>query len=118
MFCNTKRVKKEINAAMTGRITQPKAILPATPHFTSFPPFRIPMPMIAPTMAWELDTGTRGIEGRFMEFKKLLIPWEAKTNNTIEWEMTTIKAATGDNRSRSLPTVNMTFLEYVITPTE
>ena len=84
MFCNTKRVKKAIKAAITGRITHPNAILLAMPHFTSFPPFRIPMPMTAPTIAWELDTGTRGIEGRFIEFKKLLMPCEAKTNNTIE----------------------------------
>ena len=74
MFCNIKRVKKAIKAAITGRITQPIAILPAIPHFTSFPPFRIPIPMTAPTIACELDTGTRGIEGRFIEFKKLLIP--------------------------------------------
>ena len=78
MFCNTKRVKKAIKAAIIGRITQPKAIRLAIPHFTSFPPFRIPMPMTAPTIACELDTGTRGIEGRFMEFKKLLMPCEQK----------------------------------------
>ena len=66
MFCKTKRDKKAIKAAMTGRITQPSAILPAMPHLTSFPPFKMPMPMTAPTIACELDTGTRGIEGRFM----------------------------------------------------
>ena len=71
MFCNIKRVKKAIRVAITGRITQPKAILLAMLHFTSFPPFRIPMPMTAPTIAWELDTGTRGIEGRFIELKKI-----------------------------------------------
>ena len=31
--------------------------------------------------------------------------------------MTTIKAATGDIFNKSLPTVNMTFVEYVKTPT-
>ena len=74
MFCNTKRDRKAIKAAMTGRINHPSAILPAIPHFTSLPPFNIPMPMIAPTIAWELDTGTRGIEGKLIEFKKLLMP--------------------------------------------
>ena len=74
----------DISAAITGKITQPTVILPAIFHCTSFPPFRIPIPMTAPTIACELDTGTRGMEGRFMEFKKLLMPWEAKTNNTTE----------------------------------
>ena len=64
----------DISAAITGKITQPIVILPAIFHCTSFPPFRIPIPMTAPTIACELDTGTRGIEGRFIEFKKLLIP--------------------------------------------
>ena len=40
------------------------------------------IPMTAPTIACELDTGTRGMAGKFVEFKKLLIPWDAKTNNT------------------------------------
>ena len=74
----------DISAAITGKINQPTVILPAIFHCTSFPPFRMPMPMTAPTIACELDTGTRGMEGRFMEFKKLLMPWEAKTNNTTE----------------------------------
>ena len=68
MFCNTKRAKKAIKAAITGRMIQPKAILLAMPHFTSLPPFNIPIPMTAPTIAWELDTGTRGIEGRLIEY--------------------------------------------------
>ena len=66
-----------MNAAIIGSTTHPMAILPAISHCTSFPPLRIPIPMTAPTTACELETGTRGIAGKFMECKKLLIPCEA-----------------------------------------
>ena len=42
------------------------------------------MPITAPTTACELETGTRGIEGKFIDCKKLLIPCEANKNKTIE----------------------------------
>ena len=91
MFCNTKRIINEIKAAITGRRNHPIEILPAISHCTSFPPLRIPIPMTAPTTACELETGTRGIAGKFIECKKLLIPCEANRNNTIEWANTTTK---------------------------
>ena len=98
-------------AAITGSANQPIVILPAIDHCTSFPPFNKPIPMTAPTTAWELETGTKGIEGRFIDCKKLLIPWDANKNKTIEWEITTINAATGDIFNKSFPTVNITLLE-------
>ena len=101
----------EIIAAMIGSANQPIVILPAIDHWTSFPPFNKPIPMTAPTTAWELETGTSGMEGKFIDCKKLLIPWEANKNKTIEWEITTIKAATGDIFNKSLPTVNITLFE-------
>ena len=61
-------------AAIIGSVNQPIVILPATDHFTSLPPFNKPIPITAPTTACELDTGTSGIEGRFIDCKKLLIP--------------------------------------------
>ena len=94
-----------------GRINHPIAIFPAISHCTSFPPLRIPIPMTAPTTACELETGTKGIAGRLMECKQLLIPCEANRNNTIEWAITTMKAAGGESLSKSLPMVNITFFE-------
>ena len=96
---------------MIGNVNQPIVILPAIPHCTSLPPFNKPIPMTAPTTACELETGTSGIDGRFIDCKKLLIPWEANKNKTIEWEITTIKAATGDIFNKSFPTVNITLFE-------
>ena len=64
----------EIIAAMIGSVNQPIVILPAIPHCTSFPPFNKPIPITAPTTACELETGTRGIDGKFIDCKKLLIP--------------------------------------------
>ena len=58
---------------MIGRVSHPKEIRPAIDHFTSLPPFNKPIPITAPTIACELDTGTRGIAGRFIEIRKLLI---------------------------------------------
>ena len=73
-----------ITKVSIGSSTQPKEILPAIDHFTSLPPFKSPMPITPPTMAWELETGTRGMEGKFMDVKKLLSPSEANKNKTIE----------------------------------
>ena len=69
---------------MIGKTIQPIAIFPAIFHFTSFPLFKRPIPITAPTIACELETGTSGIDGRLIEFKKLLMPCEAKRNKTIE----------------------------------
>ena len=96
---------------MIGNVNQPIVILPAIPHCTSFPPFNKPIPITAPTTACELETGTSGIDGRFIDCKKLLIPCEANKNKTIECDITTINAATGDIFNKSFPTVNITLLE-------
>ena len=74
----------EIIPAMIGSANQPIVILPAIDHCTSLPPFNKPIPMTAPTTACELETGTSGIEGKFIDCKKLLIPCEANKNKTIE----------------------------------
>ena len=52
-------------AAIIGKVIHPKEIRPAIDHCTSFPPFNKPIPITAPTTACELETGTRGIEGKF-----------------------------------------------------
>src|SRR6056300_1899163 len=96
---------------MLGNVNQPIVILPAIPHCTSFPPFNKPIPITAPTTACELETGTSGIDGRFIDCKKLLIPCEANKYKTIECDITTINAATGDIFNKSFPTVNITLLE-------
>ena len=57
------------------------------------------------------------MEGRFIDCKKALIPCDANKNKTIECDTTTINAATGDIFNKSLPTVYITFFEYVKTPT-
>ena len=51
------------------------------------------------------------MEGRFIDCKNALIPCEANKNKTMEWDITTIKAATGDIFNRSFPTVYITFFE-------
>ena len=67
-----------------GRATHPIEIFLAIDHCTSLPPFNKPIPIIPPTTACELETGTRGIDGRLIDCKKLLIPCEANKNKTIE----------------------------------
>ena len=69
-----KSIPIEIKAAIIGNVIHPIVILPAIDHFTSFPPFNKPIPMTAPTTACELETGTKGMEGKLMDCKKLLIP--------------------------------------------
>ena len=105
------KISIEITIVIRGKTTQPIEIFPATDHFTSLPPFKSPTPITPPTIACELETGTKGKEGKFNEVKKLLIPCEANKNKTIECDKTTTKADKGDNLSKSAPTVNITFFE-------
>ena len=100
-----------ISIVINGRITHPIEIFPATDHLTSLPPFNRPIPITPPTIAWELETGTNGNEGKFIEVKKLLNPSEANKNKTIEWDKTMTKADNGEIFNKSLPTVYITFLE-------
>ena len=53
-------------------------------HLTSLPPLSRPIPITPPIMAYELETGTKGKEGRLIEIKKLLNPSDANRNKTIE----------------------------------
>ncbi len=66
------------------------------------------MPRTAPTTACELDTGTSGMVGKSRLKRNASRPREANRNSTIEWDMTTTQAATGDNGSSPPPTVSMT----------
>ena len=67
IFFKINNMIKDIIAAIIGSVTHPIEILPAIDHCTSLPPFNKPIPITAPTTACELDTGTRGIEGKFIE---------------------------------------------------
>ena len=55
--------------------------------------------------------------GRSCDAKNASNPCDANRNRTTEWETTTTQAAIGDKGKRSPPTVIMTRLEYVMTPT-
>ena len=67
IFCKTNKIIKDINAARIGNKTQPTEIFLAIDHCTSLPPFNNPIPITPPTTACELETGTRGIEGKFID---------------------------------------------------
>jgi len=69
------------------------------------------MPTMAPTTACELDTGTSGIVGSPALASMCSSPSEANRNSTMEWEITTTQAATGESVIRLSPTVSMTFFE-------
>lgn len=74
-------------------------------------PFKIEMPIIAPTTACELDTGTNGIVGKPRFSKKLSSPRDANINKTIECDITAINAVVADRLPSWDPTVSITFLE-------
>ena len=57
----------DINAAKIGRVIHPKEIFLAIDHCTSLPPFNNPIPITPPTTACELETGTRGIDGKLID---------------------------------------------------
>ena len=59
-------------------------------------PFKIEIPIIAPTTACELDTGTNGIVGKPRFNKNVSRPRDANINKTIECEITAIKAVVAD----------------------
>ena len=100
-----------------GVVIQP-LVIPATVfQRILFPPFKRPIPITAPTIAWELETGTRGKEGRPWDFSQLSRATEEKINNTKECDQTTTAAITGDRSKIPLPTVSITRLEKVKTPT-
>jgi len=52
----------------------------STRQWAARPPFKSPMPITAPTMAWELETGTNGMAGSPWPVSNRLIPWEEKRN--------------------------------------
>ena len=67
IFCKINKIIIDINAATIGRVIHPKEIFLAIDHCTSLPPINNQMPITPPTTACELETGTRGIEGRFID---------------------------------------------------
>ena len=70
--------------AATGVITHPNIIFARTNQRIAEAPCRIEMPTIAPTTAWELDTGTNGIVGNPSPANQVSNPTEANMNKTIE----------------------------------
>ena len=59
-------------------------------------PFANPIPMIAPTTACELETGTNGIVGRLSDNNRFCNETEPNRNSTKELDSTTINAVAGD----------------------
>ena len=74
------------------------------------------MPIMAPTTACELETGTNGIVGKPRFSKNVSRPRDANINNTIECAITAIKAVVAERLPSCDPTVSITFREYVNTP--
>ena len=101
----------EIMAEVIGVITQPIPIFLRTPRLIFRPPFANPIPITAPTTAWELETGTRGKEGNPRLVSHIFKLSDANRNNTVELDKTTIKAAIGDILYMLFPTVIITRLE-------
>ena len=97
--------------ATAGARTQPSKIFPKTIQLILATPFKIEMPIIAPTTACELDTGTNGIVGKPRFSKKLSSPRDANINKTIECDITAINAVVADRLPSWDPTVSITFLE-------
>ena len=74
------------------------------------------MPIMAPTTACELETGTNGIVGKPRFNKNVSRPRDANINKTIECAITAIKAVVAERLPSCDPTVSITFREYVNTP--
>jgi len=108
----------EIMAEVMGVITHPRPIFLRMPKLIFLPPLANPIPITAPTTACELETGTKGKEGKPIFVNQIFKFSDANKNKTVELESTTIKAAIGDILYILLPTVIITCLEYVNTPTD
>ena len=101
--------KKLIMPALSGVKTHPHAIFFNTPKFIALPPpLARPMPITAPTTAWELETGTRGIAGRPWVMRKRSRLSDANINKTRDSARTTTRALMGESLNISLPTVFIT----------
>ena len=94
--------------ATMGVKIHPSDTLPTIRQRIVRPPCINPIPRTAPTTAWELETGTRGMVGRLRSIRNDCRPRDANRNSTIEWAMTTTQAATGDNGISPPPTVSIT----------
>jgi hypothetical protein len=112
--------KKQRMPAITGVAAQPTAMPPTclqricrTPRM----PFTAAMPITAPTMAWELETGMSGMGGRPRLSRKCWSATEEKRKSTTAWETTETNAPTGVSGRMPLPTVIITGFEKVTTPT-
>ena len=83
-FCKKNRPIKHKTHAATGVMTHPNIILARTNQRIAAAPCKIEMPTIAPTTAWELDTGTNGIVGSPSPASQASNPTDANMNKTIE----------------------------------
>ena len=63
-FCRKKSPIKHTIKAATGAKIHPSKIFPKTAQFILATPFKMDMPIMAPTTACELETGTNGIVGK------------------------------------------------------
>ena len=106
-----------MTAEMTGVVNQPSAMRASRPQLMLWPPLARPIPITAPITACELETGTSGKAGRPRESRNCSSPCEAKMKRTIDWEITTIQAATGVITIIFLPIVRMILWERVKMPT-
>lgn len=70
---SVKRSKKLNIAAIIGEIIQPNPIQPNKLYFILYAFLYKPIPIIAPTIVCELDTGTNGKEGKPYLSKKVLV---------------------------------------------
>ena len=102
---------KQITKATAGAKIHPSMIFPKTAQFILATPFKIEMPIIAPTTAWELETGTNGIVGNPRLDKNVSRPRDANINKTIECDITAIKAVVAERLPSWDPTVSITFRE-------
>ena len=102
---------KEIKAAVIGVKIQPKPIFASRLKLIFLPPLARPSPKTAPTTACELDTGTRGKEGKFIINKKSFKVEDANTKSVVELAKTTIKAPIGEISMMLDPTVSITLFE-------
>ena len=96
---------------MSGVATQPIMILVMVLQLMLCPPLAMPMPIMAPMTACELETGTNGMVGSPKSLSEACSHWEEKANKTNDWEKTIIHAIVGVMDIRLLPTVLMALWE-------
>ena len=91
-----------------GVVIHPDAIFPTIFIFIPFPLCVKAIPITDPTIACELDTGTRGIEGKWCDNNQYSRFCDAKRKSTSEEDNTTINADSGVSLKIFVLTVFMT----------